>query len=54
MSSNYKNSKKRFALLLLQLAGIVYILSHGNYEAKLLAAMISPLWLIAAISWRSE
>jgi len=50
----YKNSKKRFVLLLAQLAGIVYTLMYGTYEAKLLAAMIVPLWVLAATSWRTN
>jgi len=52
--SNYKNSKKRLVLLLVQLAIIVYTVMNGTYEAKLLAALISPLWLAAAMSWRSN
>jgi len=50
----YKNSKKRLMLILVQLAIIMYTLFNGDYEAKILATMLVPLWIKSAMSWRSE
>ena len=50
----YKNSKKRLILLLAQLAIIMYTLYNGDETARLLSCFLIPLWVKAAMSWRSE
>lgn len=50
----YKNSKKRLLLLLTQLVILMYTFNNGDEEARLLAMLVSPLWIIAALSWRKH
>jgi len=53
MSNDYKNSKLRFILLLAQLSIIVYTLIYGDSTAKILAGLITPLWIFSATTWRT-
>lgn len=49
---NFKNSKKRFILLLAQLSIIWYTILTGDKTAKILALGLMPAWLYAASTWR--
>ncbi len=50
----YKHSKIRLTLLLVQFAVIVYTIVNGDEEAKLLALLVLPMWLIATKTWIKE
>ncbi len=50
----YKSSNMRLTLLLVQFAIIAYTMISGDTEAKLLAFLVLPLWIIAVKSWIKE
>lgn len=52
--SDYKNSKKRLTLLLVQLSILVYTLVRGNEEAQILAALLLPMMIMSLMTWRNE
>jgi len=49
--NNYRHSNGRMVILLGQFAIIVYTIISGKEDARLLAVLISPLWLMAVSSW---
>lgn len=47
----YKSSNVRLTLLLVQFAIIVYTIMNGDTEARLLAILVLPLWIINIGTW---
>lgn len=48
---NYKNSKRRLALLLVQFTAIVYTIISGDETAKILGFLLLPLILYSFKTW---
>ena len=51
MNNKYKHSNFRLYLLLGQFAALIYTISNGESDARYLAVLILPLWLLAVKSW---